>query len=224
MIRFLLSAVILLASSAVIWAAPLPDTHPFTGEAYGVVQTEKRIVELPQDGDKPYVSIMGDPRDPKFHEVVKWFETNETLKSVKAQTHYRVYTTSDPTYKARYAGSLPALPAIRVQNAQGERLYQASGGNLPMTGEAVANVFTTECFRRWCRPAPQPEPEPDYEPYVPPSPDQPVPQPDVQPDVVPASSTNDLAVILASILVGLTGGGIGGLVRGYKDQHYPKDK
>lgn len=224
MIRFLLSALILLASAACLYAAPLPDTH--AGDVHGVIYSGARIVDLPQDQGKLYVAVMGHANDPRFQNSVRWFDTVPALRDVKAQTHFQVHTSNSAMYRSRYAQSVPALPCIRVIDAQGNVYYQASGDNLPTSGEAIANIFVTECFRRWCRPAPQPQPqpapEPDFEPYEP-QPDV-QPHPDVRPQPVPASNAIDWVAIVASVALGLGGGGVAGLVRAYKDQHYPQDK
>ncbi len=88
MIRYLLAVALLVAASCVpaLAGEPVMKADP----AYGVRYAQEQVVTLPQDQETPYLTLFGDRNDPKFREMVKWFETNETLVGIKSQTHFNV--------------------------------------------------------------------------------------------------------------------------------------
>lgn len=185
-----------------------------TDRAFGVTYTEEQIVNLPQDQNKFYVTILGTPGETKFETVKGWFEKTPELKSIKAQTHFNTITTSSPDFAARYKATTPVLPCIRLQSADGKVFYQVSGQNIPMSGEALTKSINTQCLRRWrqqCNPQPQPQPQPEPQP-------DPNPTPDVEPQPEPVDPGFPYGLFAAVVAVsGAIGGGIA-LVKKYKEE------
>lgn len=150
------------------------------------VLTEERVINLPQDQNKWYVSVVGSATDPRYKEVVGWFDTNASLKRLKSQVHFCLVRAGTPIYQERYAANVKGLPTVRVQKPDGVVVYEASGKNLPMTAEglhgAIAGAVNTAQGIRpilpWRRdmerrcpgpgpcptPNPSPDPQPDPEP------------------------------------------------------------
>jgi hypothetical protein len=227
MFRFLLSVVAMLALATFASPSKGDDVVPAAPDviipaeeiaqegkadaAYGVKYTQERIVQLPQDKDKFYLSIYGDANDPKFQAVVKWFSTNNELAAFKAQVHFNAVETTSAIYKERYAKTVAKTPCVRVQDAQGVRLYQCSGDGIPLSAEALTKALNTECLRRWRKNHGQPEPTPDPTPDTTPDNDYGGGTPNTNPDTPPV---DDFPYLLMWVVVGvaLIGGGAYGVV------------
>ena len=169
MIRYLLAVALLVAASCVpaLAGEPVMKADP----AYGVRYAQEQVVTLPQDQETPYLTLFGDRNDPRFREMVKWFETNETLAGIKSQTHFNVIYSDSALYQERYASTAPALPCVRLQAVDEEQpVAEYAGLNVPLTADALARGLNTtassaECFRRLRHcPAPQPQPQPKPHP------------------------------------------------------------
>jgi hypothetical protein len=87
-----------------LFAAVVPC---FADTANGVL-AEERVVNLPQDQGKWYVSVVGSTTDARYNEILGWFESNQSLKKVKNQVHFCPVTTATAIYKERYAGNVMA--------------------------------------------------------------------------------------------------------------------
>ena len=185
MIRYLLAVAVLVAASCV--PALAGESVMRADPAYGVRYTQEKIVTLPQDQETPYLTLFGDRNDPKFREMVKWFETNETLVGIKGQTHFNVIYGDQSMYRDRYASTVPALPCVRLQAVNEDQpVAEYSGVNVPMTADALAKGLNTqatdaECFRHR-HGCPQPQPQPIHvDPPAPPLPPTPPPAPKKEP-------------------------------------------
>ena len=207
MIRFLFAIVL----TATMLAGSVHSAVPTKADAaYGVKYTEARIAKLPQDGNKFYCTVFGEAGTAEYDAIVEWFETVPELKAFAAQTHFNKYPKQSTEYKQRYGKTVKSLPMIRVQKANGEKLFQVSGANIPMSGEALAQHLNTECLRRWrlcCpRPKPEPSPEPDDEEDVEPAPDD--------EDVLDDKPADDsslgilIAIVAAGVLSGVVAAGV----------------
>jgi len=146
------------------------------------VLAEERVVNLPNDQGKWYVSVVGNVNDATYLRVLGWFNTNASLKSLKNKVHFCQVTNDTAIYKERYAGNVKALPTVRVQKSDGTVVYEVSGKSIPMTASglygAMANGADIAEGARpvlpWRRgmekrcpgpcPQPQPQPQPDPEP------------------------------------------------------------
>ena len=191
---------------------------------YGVKQsTQERVLTLPQDQDKWYVSVFGEDNSDSFLRVKAWFTSHEGLVSLRNQSHYAEYPTSSAHYQQRYKASVPALPCVRVQDAKGVVISEFYGEYIPMSAEAMYRGITADiedgtanCFRRR-RCQPQPKPEPKTEPA--PAPVPPPKKKEPKKETTPARSNLPPAwlVIVAALI-----GGACGAVQRYRETYYPK--
>jgi len=231
MYRYLLSLLLLVSLCSTVVAGEgsptIPDTLTLANgmkadAAYGVAYTEERVVALPQDQNKFYVTVMGSTSDSKYQSVLSWFNSVPELKSIKAQTHFSAVETTSAMFAERYRATVPNTPCIRVQSSDGTVLYQSSGVNVPMSGESLSKAINTECLRRW-RNRNNATPEPDPIPDTNPSPDV-SPDLNAQPDVAPVDNGNSLLSYLAAIGGGLFTGAGGMGVKKYRDKYKPGAK
>jgi len=155
---------------------------PCLGDAGTGGLAEERVVSLPKDQGKWYVSVGGNATDPRYNEIVGWFDTNASLKKLKNQVHFCPVTSDTAIYQARYAGNVKGLPTVRMQQPDGTVVYEAAGKHIPMTaaglnGALAGAVSEAQGLRPvlpWRRemerrcpgpyPTPQPGPQPDPEP------------------------------------------------------------
>ena len=166
-------------------AALLAVVSTAVADTVNGVLSEERVVSLPQDAGKWYISVVGDVNNARYNEIIGWFATNPNLKRLKDQVHFCPVTAGTATYRERYAANVKALPTVRMQRSDGTVVYEAAGKNIPMTAAglngALANgVYTAEGTRPilpWrrnmenrCCPGPGPSPNP-----------QPLLDPDPQP-------------------------------------------
>jgi len=180
--ELLLSVLCLLAVCAAV--------VPCLGDTVNGVLAEERVVNLPQDQNKWYVSVVGNATDPRYNDIVGWFNTNPSLKKLRDQVHFCPVTSNTGIYQERYAANVKGLPTVRVQKPDGTVVYEAAGKNLPMTAEglygAIAGAVNTAQGIRpilpWRRDMERrcPGPGPCPTPYPQPNPD-PQPDPDPQP-------------------------------------------
>lgn len=155
----------------------------------GVKFTTERVVDLPQDQERWYCSILGHPADPQFQQLCRWFDADAELNRIKRGTHFSVIDTTSLMYRHRYRNSTGLLPCLRVQDSTGKVVYQVSGRNIPLTSEALCNSIRSSCLRRRVQPQPTPRPRP--QPVNPDmnihyhfsSPDDKTPDKEEQPDV-----------------------------------------
>ena len=127
--KLLLSVLCLL----VVFAA----AAPCLADTVNGVLAEERIVSLPQDQGKWYVSVVGNATDPRYNEIVGWFDTNASLKKLKNQVHFCPVTSGTAIYQARYASNVKGLPTVRMQKPDGTVVYEAAGKNLPLTAAGL---------------------------------------------------------------------------------------
>jgi hypothetical protein len=176
--RLLLSACLLLA----VFAAVVPSFAD-TATANGVL-AEERVVNLPNDKGKWYISVVGNTNDAAYLRVLGWFGANPSLKALKDKVHFCPVTADTAIYQARYAANVKGLPTVRVQKPDGVVVYEAAGKNLPLTAEglygaiagAINNAQGIRPILPWRRdmerrcpgpcptPNPQPQPQPDPDP------------------------------------------------------------
>lgn len=162
---------------------------PCFADTVNGVLAEERVVNLPNDSGKWYVSVVGDANDPRYNEILGWFASNPSLKKLRDRVHFCQVTSDTAIYKERYAGNVKALPTVRMQKADGNVVFEAAGKNIPMTaaglnGALASGVATAEGIRPvlpWRRdmenrygPGPCPNPNPQPQP-------QPIPDPEPQP-------------------------------------------
>jgi len=180
------------------------------GVAYG-----ERITNLPEDGDKWYLSVVGEGM--QYQKILNWFEKGE-LKTLKSQVHFCQVNPRSPVW-SRYKSNIKGMPTIRLQDAQGYVLYEAYGVNIPKTatGLHIAMSMTVSAKeilpwrRRNCRPQPDPQPQPDQAPNPLDPPPAPLNDEGGRPDLIDYSVWGCLACLLL-----LVGGSIWGQVEASK--------
>ena len=171
------------------------------------VLSEDRVVNLPNDQGKWYLSVVGNARNAQYQTIMKWFSQDIPLRQLKAQVHFCPIESSSAIYKARYAPNVKGLPTVRLQNSQGTVIYEAAGKNLPFTPQGLYGAFAGNVskaegrpIRPWrrnnarpfpCpspRPSPQPAPDPDFDLDPEPQPIDDGGQPDFEDVPVPDQS------------------------------------
>jgi len=220
--RVLLSVCLLLA----VLAAVVPASADIA-TANGVL-AEQRVVNLPNDQGKWYISLVGNANDTTYLRVLGWFDANASLKGLKNKVHFCPVTSDAAIYQVRYASNVKGLPTVRVQKADGTVVYEASGKNLPMTAEglygAIAGAVNAaqgirpvlpwrrEMERRCPGPGPTPTPPPD---------------PDPQPidDGGPPDLEGPVASVLPAwwaMLIALAAGSASGVARKWRETYQQK--
>lgn len=130
-------------------------------------KAEDRIINLPEDGGAYYTSVFVHANwrvRPADRTLLAWFGSNRRLLSLRSQTHYNVYTERTPLFKTRYSRTIKALPAVRVQAADGRVTYQSSVDNLPKSADGLADEIAGCIFKkRKDRRHPTPVPVPDVD-------------------------------------------------------------
>lgn len=82
----------------------------------GVYYTSDRVIDLPQDQNRWYVTVIGDPANTQFQQVTEWFETHPELRKLTQATHFSVMSTRSATpYGWRHLACAACLhlPPIR---------------------------------------------------------------------------------------------------------------
>ena len=192
------------------------------------VLTEERIINLPQDQEAWYLSVIGDGE--RYANLISLFENDTQLRSLRDQVKFCPVETNSNLYRERYAANVSGLPTVRLQEANGTVVYEASGDNLPFTAGALYNALadsstdTNGIFRPWrnggrpllpwrrkmenqIRPAPAPCPTPMPAPTPGPLIINPIGPPKfTEPEPEGVSGGMALLLSLASVL---GGGGVG---------------
>ena len=170
------------------------------------MNTQERILQLPDDAGRWYVTILGDS-----DEITTWFDTHAGLKNLKAQAHFNVYPTTSLEYQQKY--QRPGKLCVRVQNHKGVIVSEFWDEYLPMTPDAlyegirgdIQDKTSWGCPLRRRQPTPTPEPAPISPPIAPDI----IP---VKPDLKPMGTIQkaaDTAILIGlGVLATLAGGGI----------------
>lgn len=171
--------------------APTSDLRPPTSDAPDLL--EERIFHLPEDSLIWYTTVVyPDNResDAASRKVAAWFASDPRLASLTKQTRFNEVTTKNELYAAHYSGQ-GQLPIVWLQRGKdGQRIYKASGDNLPATGkqlaDEIAKAIAEQCPCRPHRPQPGPRPGPEPRPQPEPGPSVPSdpsiePIPDLRP-------------------------------------------
>jgi hypothetical protein len=125
--------------------------------AYGVRYVQERVVELPQDQFKPYLTVFGSEKDARFKALVKSFDENPTLKAIKDQCHFNAITHESDNWIAKYSAENPKDLVVKMQAVDADMtvvdVTVLVGNQIPMTGDSLAKLLNresmkAECFRR----------------------------------------------------------------------------
>ncbi len=213
----------------VVFALIALHSFQVNAESLDGVLVEERIVDLPQDQDKWHISIVGGGQH--YDLLLRWFAENNSLKSLRRQVHFRSIQEGSPIFNSRYAQNVGELPVVRVQEANGTVVYEASAGSIPYTADGLYGAIADASgnvqgiLRPWRHggrpwlpwrrqmdercpgPGPCPVPAPCPEP-LPPAP----PLDDFGPPVFDEESDTGVSAglaVLFAALSGLLGGGLG---------------
>lgn len=159
------------------WAEMFGDSNDEYCSANGVL-TNERVVDLPQDQTKWYISVVGTNDSEHYERLLAWFDTDKNLAKLKSQVHFRPIDTDTVIFSDRYEPNITGLPTVRMQEADGTVVYEAAGKYIPLTagglyGAMVNSTFTSRGIRPvlpWRRemenrcPYPTPTPGPDADP------------------------------------------------------------
>lgn len=150
-------------------------------EASQQCNAEERILDLPKDSKKWFISVVGNPNDEQFKGILRRFDHNKRLKNLRIQVHFWVVPTTSPAYKTRYMKNTKNLPMIRVQRHNGMVVWEAAAKGIPLTAEGLYVAIRSSSRKAmallpwrhngkilpWrnqmdqkCRPQPQPAPTP----------------------------------------------------------------
>lgn len=132
-----------------ITVEPPTPTELTTDAGFGVKYTKERVIHLPQDSGKFFVTIFGNPADARFQDIKGWFNDVPELARLKSETHFNTISTTQADFRDRYAKNVATTPMIRVQTAAGGVVYQVSGKSIPMSGQSLSRAINTEFLRRW---------------------------------------------------------------------------
>ena len=102
------------------------------------IATNERVLNLPGDEGKWHVSVVGDPSNQRYANLLAWFDRNATLKELKAGVHFHKINSTSDAYKTRYRKSIRALPTVRVQRPDGFVVYESSGNDIPESAEGLS--------------------------------------------------------------------------------------
>jgi len=124
--------------------------------APGVIANE-RVINLPNDSEKWYLSVVGVDGEARYEKILAWFDGDDALKQLRLQVHFRKINNDTVIYRTRYASNVRGLPTVRLQKSKGEVVYEASGNDLPLTAGglygALANASSQAqdfgIFRPW---------------------------------------------------------------------------
>jgi len=199
-----------------------------------VAPTEERILNLPNDEGKWYISVVGNPGNATYERAMGWFNTDPQLKDLRDQVRFCVVHAGTPIFKERYESNIAGLPTIRVQEADGTVVYEVHGSNIPETAdEFYISISEKVCaitrpLLPWRRkmeqrkcPSPNPVPPDDL---VPPLDLDPPAQPldgDGPPDIAVNPGPPKYLLVLLAIACVVVGAGAGVVVQWRKT--YPKE-
>ncbi len=222
--RSLYSALAFATLLAMILCVPVLSAETTDG-----VLTEERVITLPQDQEAWYLSVVGD--GDRYANLIDLFENDKQLRSLRDQVKFCPVETDSNLYRERYATNVSGLPTVRLQEANGTVVYEASGDNLPFTAGALYNALadsstnTNGIFRPWrnggrpllpwrrkmenqIRPTPAPCPAPMPAPTPGPLIINPIGPPKFEEPEPDGGVSGGMALLLSLVSV-LGGGGVG---------------
>jgi len=125
---------------------------------------EERILHLPEDSAKWYLTLVlapDDRADPASRKLRAWFASDPRLASLKAQTHFNEYRPDERFYRARYLAHYGATtPQVWLQRDNAKPIYCAQGTDMPTSAEALADELA-EVIQQACPNCPRPSPDDD---------------------------------------------------------------
>jgi hypothetical protein len=209
-------------------------TAPCLADTVNGVLAEERVVNLPNDQGKWYISVVGDANNARYNEILGWYDNNPNLAKLKDQVQFCPVTSDTAIYTERYAPNVTGLPTVRLQQPDAVVVYEAAGKDIPMTAEglngalagAVGKAQGLRPILPWRRNAdnrlnnlerPKPQPQPNTDP-------KPQPLDDGgKPEVVPPDVLEPEVTLPGWLLVPVCGAGFAvGFCLGYGKKLHEK--
>lgn len=193
------------------------------------VLVEDRVLDLPQDANKWYVSVIGDAQDGRYRQVLGWFDSNASLLKLKRQVHFCPVRSNTAAFQERFASNVKGLPTVRMQTAEGIVVHESYGETIPMTPDGLYAAMADDAVKAercvilpWRRNHVHPQPCPSPAPAPAPTPITPAPKPlDPGPDGKPIFDRSPIAQAFLppwwAMLVSLGAGIVMGVMLGWKD-------
>ena len=190
------------------------------------INAEERVIELPKDGEKWYISVIGNPDDARYESILRRFDRDKNLKALKSQVHFWIVPSNGDAFKERYQKNTKVLPTIRMQESGGRVVWEASAGNIPITAKGLYNAMRTSSAKAlailpWRRNGTvlpwrnqmeqkcQPGPCPPHAPVLVVPDPTPAPLDDGGPPKFEETGPSRWYMVLAAIASALAGGGYG---------------
>jgi hypothetical protein len=207
---------------------------PCLADTVNGVLAEERVVTLPNDQGKWYISVVGDADNARYNEILGWFDNNPNLAKLKDQVQFCPVTSDTAIYKERYAPNVAGLPTVRMQQPDAAVVYEAAGKDIPMTAEglnaalagAVGKAQGLRPILPWRRDAdnrlnnlerPKPQPQPNTDPKPQPIDDG------GKPEVVPPDVPEPEVTLPGWLMVPVCGAGFAiGFCLGYSKKLHEK--
>jgi hypothetical protein len=131
-----------------------------------------RVIELPEDGQSYYLTVFTNTNPtPQERVMLSWFQSDTSLASLKAQTHWNHYTPALAMYRTRFASAVPEnqFPAIMLQGPDqygnhGKVVFKCASHNIPDSPQALVAMIRNALGRPCPRPDPAPTPTPEPNP------------------------------------------------------------
>jgi hypothetical protein len=112
----------------------------------------EELADRPNDSQVAYLTLVGTPGEARFESLKVEFENHAGLKEVTQETHFSVMADTSTMFRTRYSGQFGRLPTVRLQEADGDVLYEASGRAIPTADELYTELSgkasAPTCFRR----------------------------------------------------------------------------
>ena len=105
----------------------------------GPAGAEERIINLPKDSGKWFVSVIGDTNDTQFRGIVKWFAEDEQLAGFRKQVHFWKVNIDSDVYRKRYKHNTIGTPTVRIQKPSGTVVWEGVGKDIPETPGGLYN-------------------------------------------------------------------------------------
>ena len=107
----------------------------------------------PNDAEVVYLTVVGTPGEARFESLKLEFETHDGLKGLTEETHFTVLADTSTLFRTRYSGEFGRLPVVRLQEADGDVIYEASGRLIPDADQLYTELnrkVTNDptCYRR----------------------------------------------------------------------------
>ena len=96
-------------------------------------ETEERVIDLPKDSGKWFVSVIGDTNDKQFRGIVKWFAEDTKLAGFRKQVHFWKVNIDSDIYQERYKHNTIGTPTVRIQKPSGIIVWEGVGKDIPNT-------------------------------------------------------------------------------------------